>query len=82
MASKTERIERDIEEARSQLASTLDQLSVKANPQKIVDDTKRAVIDTVKQPKVFIPAVGVGVVVVTATAWVVTRTVIKLVFRR
>jgi hypothetical protein len=76
VVSKTERLERDIEDARNQLASTLDQLSVKADPQKIVDDTKRAVLDTVKQPKILIPAAGA------ATAWVVTRTVIKVVFRR
>jgi hypothetical protein len=82
VASKTERIEQDIQEARNQLANTLDQLSVKANPQKIVDDTRQAVLDTVKQPKILIPVAGVAVVVVTTTAWVVTRTVIKLVFRR
>ena len=73
MASKTDRIERDIEDARNQLASTLDQLSVKANPQKIVDDTKQAVIDTVKQPKVLIPLATTAALLGTAALWLLTR---------
>jgi hypothetical protein len=37
-------IKRDIDQARDQLASTVDSLAVRANPQRIVNDVKAAVV--------------------------------------
>lgn len=63
MARNTESIERDIEAARDQLASTLDELSVRANPKRIVESTKASVIETLNTPAVKFSLIGAGVVV-------------------
>ncbi|NLV77837.1 MAG: DUF3618 domain-containing protein [Rhodococcus sp.] len=52
MARDTDSIERDIENARNQLASTLDELSVRANPKNLVENTKQTLIAKVNQPNV------------------------------
>lgn len=52
MGRDTEDIERDIEKARNQLASTLDELSVRANPKNLVENTKQTLIAKVNQPQV------------------------------
>ncbi|EOM75165.1 DUF3618 domain-containing protein [Rhodococcus rhodnii] len=62
MARDTESIERDIEHARNQLASTLDELAFRANPKRIAETTKnslRAKLDT--------PAVKYGAIAVVGT---------------
>jgi hypothetical protein len=48
----TEDIEREIEKARNQLASTLDELSVRANPKNLVAHTKQTLVAKVNQPNV------------------------------
>lgn len=64
MARDTGDIERDIEKARNQLASTLDELSLRANPKTLVENTKQTLVAKVNQPQVKKYAViAVGAVV-------------------
>jgi hypothetical protein len=64
VARDTERIEQDIEAARTRLASTLDELAVRADPQRIADDTKHMVLAKLNKPKVKYSLIGAGAVVV------------------
>jgi Protein of unknown function (DUF3618) len=57
-------IKRDIDQARDQLATTVDNLAERANPQRIANDIKAAVVRFVKKPAVAASLAGVGVVVV------------------
>jgi len=59
-----ETIKQEIDQARNQLASTVDSLAERANPQRLADDAKAAVIRFVKQPAVAASLVGLGAVVV------------------
>ncbi|TLF73600.1 DUF3618 domain-containing protein [Nocardia cyriacigeorgica] len=61
MARDTERIEQEIEAARTRLASTLDEIAVRADPQRIADDTKQLVVAKVNEPKVKYTLIGAGV---------------------
>ncbi|MFY2787806.1 DUF3618 domain-containing protein [Rhodococcus sp. KRD162] len=63
MAKDTDRIEREIEAARNQLASTLDELSVRASPKNIVANTKESVVSKLNEPAVKFTLLGVGAVV-------------------
>jgi hypothetical protein len=56
-------IQRDIEQARDALASTLDQLGTKANPKKLVEDATSSVRSKFDDPKVKAALIGVGVLV-------------------
>ena len=60
-------IKADIDEARDQLALTVDSLAERANPRRLADDLKAGVVRFVKQPAVAISLAGVGVVVVLVT---------------
>jgi Protein of unknown function (DUF3618) len=60
-------IKRDIDVARNQLAATVDTLAERANPQRIVNDIKAAVVRFVRKPAVAATLAGVGVVVVVVT---------------
>lgn len=64
MARDPDSIQREIEQARDALAVTLDQLSTKANPQRLVDTAKSNVRSTFEQPRVRYPLIGFGVLVV------------------
>lgn len=64
MARDPDTIQQEIEQARDALAVTFDQLSVKANPQRLVENTKTSVLATLNQPKVRLPLIGFGVLVV------------------
>ncbi|MCP2280476.1 MULTISPECIES: DUF3618 domain-containing protein [Nocardia] len=64
MAKDTERIEREIEAARTRLASTLDEIAVRADPQRIADDTKSIVVAKLNEPKVKYSLIGAGALVV------------------
>ena len=57
-------IKQDIDQARDQLASTVDSLAERANPRRIADDLKAGVVRFIKKPAVTISLAGVGVVVV------------------
>jgi hypothetical protein len=53
-------IKQEIDQARDQLAATVDSLSERANPRRIVNDVKVAVIGFLKKPPVTIALIGVG----------------------
>jgi uncharacterized protein DUF3618 len=57
-------IKQDIDQARDQLASTVDALAERANPRRIADDAKAGVIQFVKKPAVLVSIAGLGTVVV------------------
>ncbi|WKG01739.1 DUF3618 domain-containing protein [Mycolicibacterium sp. HK-90] len=59
-----ESIKRDIDQARDQLALTVDSLAERANPQRLADDFRSAVISFVKKPAVTASLAGAGVLVV------------------
>ena len=63
MARDPDTIQREIEQARDALASTLDQLSTKANPKKLVDDAKAGAASTLSSPKVKYPLIAVGALI-------------------
>lgn len=64
MARDPDTIERDIEKARDALAATLDELSQRANPQRVMQSAKGSAQSTLANPKVRYPLIGVGVLVV------------------
>jgi hypothetical protein len=55
-------IKKDIDQARDQLASTVDTLAERANPRRLADRAKARVIGFVKKPVVVVSLAGVGVV--------------------
>jgi hypothetical protein len=57
-------IKRDIDQARDQLALTVDSLAERANPQRIANDVKAKVVGVVKKPAVAMSLAGVGAVLV------------------
>ena len=57
-------IKRDIDQARDQLASTVDNLAERANPQRIANDIKSGLMRFVRKPAVAISLAGVGALVV------------------
>jgi hypothetical protein len=56
-------IKQDIDQARDQLASTVDALAERANPSRIADDVKAALVRFVRKPAVAVSLAGVGAVV-------------------
>ncbi|MBJ8346631.1 DUF3618 domain-containing protein [Antrihabitans sp. YC2-6] len=64
MSKDTERIEREIEAARNQLAATLDELSVRANPKRIADNAKASVVAKVNEPAVKYSLIGAALLFV------------------
>ncbi|KAA8887023.1 DUF3618 domain-containing protein [Nocardia colli] len=64
MAKDTERIEQEIEAARMRLASTLDELAVRADPQRIASDSKQIVLRKLNEPKVKYSLIGAAALVV------------------
>lgn len=57
-------IKQEIDQAREQLASTVDTLAERANPRRIADDVKTRVVAFLKTPAVVVSLAGVGAVVV------------------
>jgi uncharacterized protein DUF3618 len=62
-------IKQEIDQARDQLASTVDSLAERANPRRLADDAKARVIGFVKKPAVAVTLAGIG----TLTVVVVVR---------
>ena len=60
-------IKRDIDQARDQLAATVDSLAERANPSRLADDFKAALVRFVKKPVVAVSLAGVGAIVVVVT---------------
>jgi hypothetical protein len=56
-------IKQDIDQARDQLASTVDALAERANPRRIADDAKAGVVAFVKKPVVAVSLAGIGALV-------------------
>ncbi|QCQ91787.1 DUF3618 domain-containing protein [Rhodococcus sp. SGAir0479] len=63
MPRDTEAIERDIENARNQLAQTLDVLAVRTNPKRLVESTKQGVLAKLNEPAVRAALIGAGAIV-------------------
>jgi hypothetical protein len=57
-------IKQEIDQARDQLASTVDSLAERANPRRLADDAKARVIGFVKKPAVALSLAGIGGLVV------------------
>ena len=60
-------IKAEIDQAREQLAATVDSLAVRANPRRIADDLKAGVIRIISKPPVAMSLAGIGAVVVVLT---------------
>jgi hypothetical protein len=52
-------IKQEIDQARDQLASTVDSLAERANPRRLADDAKARVIGFVKKPVVAVSLAGI-----------------------
>ncbi|BBZ32652.1 DUF3618 domain-containing protein [Mycolicibacterium confluentis] len=59
-----EEIKKEIDQARTQLASTVDLLAERANPQRIADDAKAKALAFVQKPAVTISLAGLGLLTV------------------
>jgi hypothetical protein len=57
-------IKAEIDQARDQLALTVDSLAERANPRRLADDLKAGLVGFVKKPPVAISLAGVGTVVI------------------
>jgi hypothetical protein len=57
-------IKQEIDQARDQLALTVDSLAERANPRRLADDLKAGLVEFVKKPPVAISLAGVGTVVI------------------
>ncbi|GAY18541.1 DUF3618 domain-containing protein [Mycobacterium sp. shizuoka-1] len=57
-------IKAEIDQARDRLALTVDSLAERANPQRLADDVKAALVRFVKRPPVAAALAGVSVVTV------------------
>lgn len=60
-------IKQEIDQAREQLALTVDSLASRANPRRIVDDLKAGVVRFVKRPPVALSLAGAGAVLIVLT---------------
>ena len=57
-------IKHEIDQARDQLALTVDSLAERANPRRLADDFKVALARFVKKPAVAVSLAGVGTLVI------------------
>ena len=57
-------IKQEIDQARDQLALTVDTLTERANPRRIADDMKSGLVRVVKKPAVAMSLAGLGRVLV------------------
>jgi hypothetical protein len=60
-------IKQDIDQARDQLASTVDSLAERANPRRLADDAKARVIGFAKKPAVAVSLAGIAALTVLLT---------------
>ena len=66
MARDPDTIQREIEQARDALADSLDALSERANPKRLVDSGKQSVQSRLAEPKVRYALIAVGALVALA----------------
>ena len=52
-------IKQEIDQARDQLAATVDELTVRANPRRLADDAKAGLVAFVKKPPVAVTLAGI-----------------------
>ena len=64
MARDAQTIQTEIERARDALAATVDELSNRTNPKRLVAQGKRTVRATLNEPKVKFPLIGIGALVI------------------
>lgn len=64
MARDPDTIQREIEQARDALATTLDRLGNQASPKKLVEGAKASVTAKLNEPKVKYPLMGLGALLV------------------
>lgn len=64
-------IRQQIAAAREQLATTVDSLAVRANPQRVADDLKARAIRFLKKPAVTATLAGLGVMTVVVVVRVI-----------
>jgi hypothetical protein len=57
-------IQREIEQAREALASTLDRLGTQASPKRLVDNAKASAVTKLGDPKIKYPLIGIGALLV------------------
>ena len=57
-------IKQEIDQARDQLAATVDSLAERANPRRLADDLKARAVEFVTKPAVIVTLAGVGTIVV------------------
>jgi hypothetical protein len=60
-------IKQEIDQAREQLAMTVDSLATRANPRRIADDLKASVVRFVKKPQVAMSLAGIGALLIVLT---------------
>ncbi|MCB0950536.1 MAG: DUF3618 domain-containing protein [Mycobacterium sp.] len=60
-------IKAEIDQAREQLALTVDSLATRANPRRIADDLKAGLIRFAKKPPVVITLAGAGALLIVLT---------------
>lgn len=63
MARDPDDIEREIEQARDALASTLDELGTRANPKRVVESGKASLQTKLDDPNVRLPLMAAGALV-------------------
>ncbi len=66
MARDPETIQREIERSRDALAESLDTLSDRANPKRLVEDGRQSVVAKLSEPKVRYALIAVGVLIALA----------------
>ncbi|HEY5855972.1 MAG TPA: DUF3618 domain-containing protein [Aldersonia sp.] len=64
MPRDTDSIEREIENARNQLASTLDELTIRANPKRIAADARARIVAKLSEPKIKYSLIGTAAALV------------------
>ena len=73
MERDPEVIKQDIAQARDRLALTVDSLAERANPHRLADDVKAAVLRFIKKPAVAATLAGVGAITVVVVVRAVRR---------
>lgn len=62
MARDIDTIQAEIERAREALAISVDELTYRANPKRLVAEGKHALVAKIEQPNIKYPLIGVGLV--------------------
>jgi hypothetical protein len=66
-------IKQEIDQAREQLAATVDSLAERANPRRLADDVKARVIEFLNKPIVTVSLTGAGVFAVVVVVYKIRK---------